>query len=76
MIEGKSLAVHGVEECWHHESNYKVDFPGIHIFENFITEEEEVYLKDEISKVTFVNSQSGRRKQVINLLKISIEVFE
>ena len=42
----------------------KIEFPGIVIFKHFVTEEEERTIMTEIDKTDFVESQSGRRKQV------------
>uniref|UniRef100_A0A0B6ZEX2 Fe2OG dioxygenase domain-containing protein n=2 Tax=Arion vulgaris TaxID=1028688 RepID=A0A0B6ZEX2_9EUPU len=49
--------------CSHVNASHVIDFEGIAIIENFITEEEEEFLNTAISSCQFVNSQSGRRKQ-------------
>jgi alkylated DNA repair protein alkB family protein 8 len=43
-------------------ANYKVDIPGLYVIDNFITEEEEKELVDEIEKQTW-NKLSNRRVQ-------------
>ncbi|XP_064620505.1 alpha-ketoglutarate-dependent dioxygenase alkB homolog 4-like isoform X2 [Lineus longissimus] len=44
-------------------SGQSINFPGILIMNNFITEEEEQKLVQEIDEIPWVDSQSGRRKQ-------------
>ncbi|BFZ04604.1 hypothetical protein BsWGS_07643 [Bradybaena similaris] len=46
-----------------HIASHNIEFEGIVILENFITEEEEAILDSAITATQFVNSQSGRRKQ-------------
>lgn len=48
-----------------HIAGPNIEFEGIAILENCITEEEEAVLDSAITATHFVNSQSGRRKQVI-----------
>ncbi|KAL3270228.1 hypothetical protein HHI36_009284 [Cryptolaemus montrouzieri] len=45
-----------------HEGD-KIDFPGIYIQLDFLTQEEEQYLIENIDSVPWSSSQSGRRKQ-------------
>jgi alkylated DNA repair protein alkB family protein 4 len=49
-----------------HPEHYgqSIDFPGIFLLNNFITEDEEEKLVKEIDNIPWVDSQSGRRKQV------------
>lgn len=44
-------------------SGDSIEFLGISLVENFISESEEEFLVAEIDKTSFVDSQSGRRKQ-------------
>ncbi|KAL4223797.1 cleavage furrow ingression [Mactra antiquata] len=44
-------------------SGHTIDFPGIYIQENFISEDEESSIMSDIYKAPFIDSQSGRRKQ-------------
>ena len=41
-----------------------IEFLGIEMIRDFVTEEEEVWLREEVDKTPWVDSQSGRRKQV------------
>ena len=41
-----------------------IELFGIHIIEDFTTEQEEDWLREQVDKTTWVDSQSGRRKQV------------
>ena len=41
-----------------------IELSGIHIIEDFTTEQEEDWLREEVDKTTWIDSQSGRRKQV------------
>ncbi|XP_059175964.1 alpha-ketoglutarate-dependent dioxygenase alkB homolog 4-like isoform X2 [Physella acuta] len=58
-IENKSVT----ELCSHNSSLSVIDFHGITIIEDFISEEEEQYLDKIIGETAFTKSQSGRRKQ-------------
>ena len=40
-----------------------LDFPGIFLMPEFVSEEEESVIEQEIYKTSFIDSQSGRRKQ-------------
>ncbi|CAG5122933.1 unnamed protein product [Candidula unifasciata] len=51
-----------VSSCSHNAS-HKIDFEGIVIIEDFVSEAEEADLDRAIAGTHFVNSQSGRRKQ-------------
>lgn len=44
-------------------SGMKMIFPGVHIIENFISENEELNLINSINSSKWIDSQSGRRKQ-------------
>lgn len=59
-VENKSVT----ELCSHNSSLSVIDFHGITIIEDFISEVEEQYLDKIISETAFTKSQSGRRKQV------------
>ncbi|XP_060072680.1 alpha-ketoglutarate-dependent dioxygenase alkB homolog 4-like [Ylistrum balloti] len=51
---------------WKHHPDHHgtpVEFPGIKIIQNFVSEEEEKHISEEIYRVPFAVSQSGRRKQ-------------
>jgi len=41
-----------------------LNFPGIHVVTDFVSEAEELELCNAIDRVPWVDSQSGRRKQV------------
>ena len=41
-----------------------IELSGIHIIEDFTSEQEEDWLREEVDKTVWVDSQSGRRKQV------------
>lgn len=45
-------------------SGDSIEFPGIILLRNFISVSEEEFLVNEIDKRAFVDSQSGRKKQV------------
>ena len=44
-----------------------LNFPGVQIIQDFVSEEEEKHIVEEIYKVPWIVSQSGRRKQVWTL---------
>lgn len=44
-------------------SGYPIEYPGVYIKTNFLTDAEEQTLIDEIDKMPWAQSQSGRRKQ-------------
>jgi len=46
--------------------NESLSFPGIFLQRDFVTEAEEIDIVDTIYRTPFVDSQSGRRKQVVN----------
>lgn len=52
----------------HPEHNHEegIEFPGVHVQPDFITEEEEKNLMEGIDGMPWDISQSGRRKQVEN----------
>lgn len=62
------------EDCakaWSEDVNHHPDhkgtalhFPGIFIQQEFVSVNEECRISEEIYKIPFVDSQSGRRKQV------------
>ena len=46
-----------------------IELTGIDMIKDFVTEDEEEWLRDQVDKTAWVDSQSGRRKQVGNLYK-------
>ena len=52
-----------------------LEFPGIYLLQEFLTLEEEKTISEEIYKTPFVDSQSGRRKQVYLMLYLESEFF-
>ena len=59
----KAWANSSPQEHPNHEGDF-LDFPGIALIRDFISDQEEQWLDQEINKTVWVNSQSGRRKQV------------
>lgn len=54
------------EESTNHPDHMgtSIDFPGIFLQRDFVTESEEKAIVEKIYQTPFVESQSGRRKQV------------
>ena len=66
-VDAKKKILKGVSALCDHQSQKSVDFNGVFVIENFVTEGEETALCDAVYLTDFVNSQSGRRKQVIKI---------
>ena len=47
-----------------HHTGQSMEFLGIEMLRDFVTEEEEERLREEVDRTPWVDSQSGRRKQV------------
>ena len=52
-----------------------IDFAGVTIVEEFVTEADEERLCEEIDGKDWINSQSGRRKQVFDVLNDKLVMF-
>ena len=55
-------------ECKHNTKDY-IDIEGISLYDNFVSVSEEDELVKIIDETKWVESQSGRRKQVNNLIE-------
>ena len=55
-----------IEQCDStHAGDSAVDFPGIDVLKDFITEDEELFLCSQMNNMEWKLSQSGRLKQVM-----------
>ena len=54
--------------CDHTDSTEDICFQGVDIVRDFVTPEEEKDLVKAISEISYVSSQSGRRKQVRHVI--------
>ena len=62
LINGWDVPVVLAAHCTHHTQEY-LDFPGVLVIDDFVSEEEEKNLINEVDKKKWEGSQSGRRKQ-------------
>jgi DNA N6-methyl adenine demethylase len=63
------LTTHNIDDnksscnCQNQNESDLINIKGIFVYTDFITKEQEQYLSEEINKINWIHSQSGRRKQ-------------
>ena len=53
-----------------------IPFPGVRLVPDFVTKDQETAIVQAVDSVPWVNSQSGRRKQVFTVYYITTECIE